>query len=230
MPRSPRTTQWSPATSLAGRPLIWVTTPRSIGALSVLVTAGLAAIRSRKGPIWSGWMSTKKKAGARCGRSRSMAARRFQSICPTAASTDKPRPSDSTTGSASDRGAPMAASAARVAGRPRASPVRASRRAPARRPQAAPPAPPAPPERRPPPPAPVRECRWPRLPRPPAPPSAPPAPRSSACAARTACRCRRGKGPPPGSSRSAPAAEARRSAPSARHRSPPRPARGATGR
>ena len=96
--------------------------PRSIGALSMRATAGSGSSRSRNPGIWSRWMSRKKKAGALAGRSRAMAPRRLPSIWPTAASTDRPSPSDNTTGPVVLPGPPMAASAQVSAGRPLAAP------------------------------------------------------------------------------------------------------------
>ena len=58
--------------------------------------------------------------------------RRFQSICPTAASTLRPRPRASTTEAVSPDGPPSAPSAQRSAGRPRVSRPRPARRASAR--------------------------------------------------------------------------------------------------
>jgi hypothetical protein len=97
MPRSPRTTQWSPVTSRAGRPLIMGHhTAQHRVRFRRRSRPGRSVTRFRKPSIWSGWISTKKKAGARVRQvGRSMACREgWQSIWPTAASTERPRPSD----------------------------------------------------------------------------------------------------------------------------------------
>ena len=63
-------------------------------------------------------MSTKKYDGATSGKLPEIAFLRLPSICPTAAKTDRPKPSESTTDAAPSRGPEIEASAHRNAGRP----------------------------------------------------------------------------------------------------------------
>ena len=78
-----------------------------------------------KPSIWSGCRSTKKNEGATSGISRAIEPRSVPSICPTAASTARPSPSDRTTAEASARRVLTAPSASRSAGRVRASGISA---------------------------------------------------------------------------------------------------------
>ena len=88
-----------------------------LGDQRVVARAGCGSRRSGR----AGCRGRNRPARGRGSSSRDGAAQ-VPSICPTAASTVRPRPSDRMTGSASSRGPPMADSARRSAGRPRGRP------------------------------------------------------------------------------------------------------------